>query len=220
MLEARGLTKRWRRGQKSFEAVANAGFKLADGEFAVVVGRSGSGKTTLLNMLVGLLSPDDGEVFIDEVGLWSLDDGALSRLRNERIGYVPQGRSLLGSLTVLDNVRLPFHLAPRGGGSRARALELLDELGLGPMSDNYPADLSGGELRRATLARALINSPKFLVADEPTSDLDLATAREIVELLKNLNAQGLTVLAATHDEEMRAGAGRVMEMAGGELRDV
>jgi putative ABC transport system ATP-binding protein len=217
LLEIRHLSKRYRRGGSWFSAVENVSLRLEGGGFISLMGRSGSGKTTLLHMAVGLLGPDSGEVFLDGVDLFSLDDGERAALRNEKIGYVPQGRSLLGNLTALDNVRLPFHLLSRPGDSRERARELFADLGISHLENSYPAALSGGELRRVALARALMNAPELIVADEPTSDLDIAAAREILELFSRLNERGTSLFLATHDRELGRSGDRVLGMASGRL---
>jgi putative ABC transport system ATP-binding protein len=216
-LEIRHLTKRYLRGRTCFDAVCNASFSLADGAFISLIGRSGSGKTTLLNMVIGLLGPDSGEVLVDGISLFSLDERQRSDFRNARIGYIPQGRSLLGNLTALDNARLPFHLRRRSGDSLHKARELFTQLGISHLENSYPAELSGGELRRVALARALINSPELLLADEPTSDLDIDTAREIWELFSRLNAQGVAFLVATHDVELSRRGNAIWEMHSGRL---
>ncbi|MDR1657306.1 MAG: ATP-binding cassette domain-containing protein [Deltaproteobacteria bacterium] len=220
LLKATHLTKSFRRGGQSFEAVSNASFELVQGEFAAIVGRSGSGKTTLLNLLAGLLSPDRGAVEIDSVQIHSLSDDALTDLRNKKIGIVPQGRSLLGALTVLDNVRLPIHLSKNRNISRPKAMELLEQLEVGFLAGSFPAALSGGELRRVSLARALIGAPLLVIADEPTSDLDSESAENLLALLRRLNEGGMTFLIATHDEQAVKSSGRVLQMASGVLEAV
>ncbi|MDR2125179.1 MAG: ABC transporter ATP-binding protein [Desulfovibrio sp.] len=216
-LEAQHLTKSYRRGQTHFNAVYNACFSLADGAFVSLIGRSGSGKTTLLNMAIGLLSPDSGEILVDGNNLFSLEDRQRSDFRNEKIGYIPQGRSLLGNLTALNNTRLPFHLQRRSGDSLQKARELFIQLGISHLENSYPKELSGGELRRVALARALINSPELILADEPTSDLDIDTAREIWELFSRLNAQGVSFLVATHDVELSRRGNAIWQMHSGRL---
>ncbi|MDR2820746.1 MAG: ABC transporter ATP-binding protein [Desulfovibrio sp.] len=211
------LTKRYQRGDSWFDAVRNASFSLDDGALVSMVGRSGSGKTTLLNMVSGLLCPDSGEILVDGINLFSMDDKKRSDFRNEKIGYIQQGRSLLGNLTALDNVRLPFHLQRRSGDSLQRARGLFADLGVSHLENSYPAELSGGELRRIALARALINAPAIVIADEPTSDLDIDTAHEILELFSRLNAQGVAFLVATHDPELSRCGGMALKMDAGEL---
>jgi putative ABC transport system ATP-binding protein len=168
-------------------------------------------------MIAGLLTPDAGEVFFDGVGPYSLDDPARTAWRNRTLGYMPQGASLLSNLTALDNVRLPFHLQPRRGESLEKARELMNVLGISRLEKSYPSALSGGETRRVALARALMNSPELILADEPTNDLDAETAREMAALLAALNGRGCAFLVATHDRELGR-LGRTLEIANGRLQ--
>ena len=217
LLEISGLRKEYERGDHRFAAVDNLDLTLDRGEFVCLFGRSGSGKTTLLNMIAGLLTPDTGEVLFDGVNLYSLDDPARTAWRNEKLGYLPQGGSLLSNLTALDNVRLPFHLQPRKGESREKAREWMSELGISSLERSYPSALSGGEARRVVLARALMNSPELVIADEPTSDLDAKTAREMASLFSALNSKGCAFLVATHDLELGS-LGRILEISHGRLQ--
>jgi putative ABC transport system ATP-binding protein len=216
-LEIRHLGKRYRRGTAWFDAVRDISFSMDHGSFVSLIGRSGSGKTTLLNMALGFLSPDSGDILMDGVDLFSMNDRERSGLRNGKIGYIPQGRSLLGNLTALDNARLPFHLQPRSGGSLQKARALFADIGISHLENSYPAELSGGELRRVALARALINSPELIIADEPTSDLDIDSAHEILALFTRLNAQGVAFLAATHDLELSRCTSAVLRMDAGKM---
>jgi putative ABC transport system ATP-binding protein len=217
LLTIEHLSKSYRRGKTWFAAVRNVGFSLEAGAFVSLIGRSGSGKTTLLNMVTGLLAPDAGEIRLEGTSIFTLDDRQRTALRNEKIGYVPQGRSLLGNLTALNNARLPFHLQRRAGDSLQKARELFADLGIAHLENSYPAELSGGELRRVALARALITSPELIIADEPTSDLDMDTARGILELFARLNARGVTFLAATHDAELGRCARTTLRMDAGRI---
>lgn len=216
LLEISGLRKEYERGEHCFAAVDNLGLTLDRGEFVCLFGRSGSGKTTLLNMIAGLLTPDSGEVLFDGTNLYSLDDAARTAWRNEKLGYMPQGASLLANLSALDNVRLPFHLQPRDGKSREKARELMEELGISRLEKSYPSALSGGETRRVALARALMNSPEIILADEPTNDLDAETAREMAALFSTLNSRGCAFLVATHDQELGR-LGKTLEISNGRL---
>lgn len=219
LLSVSGLRREYVRAGKPFAAVDNVSFAMDQGEFVSIVGRSGSGKTTLLGMAAGLITPTGGEVRLDGHLLDALDDTALSRLRNQVIGYVPQGTSLLPSLTALDNVRLPRFLAQGNscGDATERALALLEAMGAAYLRDAYPQDMSGGEMRRVAIARALINAPKLLIADEPTSDLDGQSAAEVMRLLSHINAKGAALLVVTHDTELARIAGRTLTMASGRL---
>jgi putative ABC transport system ATP-binding protein len=212
ILKATHLTKRFKRGDKSFEAVSNVSLDVKKGEVVSIIGRSGCGKTTLLNLLAGLINPDSGQVELDQMAIHSMPDDELTTIRNRKIGFVPQGKSLLGSLSVLDNVRLPLFLAKNGQDSRQRALDLLRALGIGELADSQPASLSGGELRRAALARALIASPLLVIADEPTSEMDGGSAESFLNLVKLFNDQGMTFIMATHDMKAAEISGRVLKM--------
>lgn len=219
LLSVTKLRRDYVRAGKFFAAVDNATFTMGRGESVSIIGRSGSGKTTLIGMVAGLISPTSGEVVLDGHPLGALDDEALSRLRNQVIGYVPQGASLLSSLTALDNVRLPRYLAEGNScdGVSERALALLEAMDAVHLRDAYPSDMSGGEMRRVAIARALINSPKLLVADEPTSDLDEQSAADVMRLLSRVNSEGAALLVVTHDMELAGIAGRTLTMASGRL---
>ena len=213
LLQVTALCKHSTRGGRVFAAVQDFCLDLDKGEFVSLIGRSGSGKTTILNMLAGLLTPDSGQVLVNGIDIFSLGDRQRSVLRNNTMGYVPQGTSLIPSLTVLDNVRLPWHLQAHQGQSLQTARDLLDEFGISHLEKSYPRSLSGGETRRAALARALINSPELIIADEPTNDLDIETAREIADLLLRLNGRGTAMLIVTHDLEISRCGGRALEIS-------
>jgi putative ABC transport system ATP-binding protein len=200
MLDAQALTKSYRRGTSAFLAVDTVSFTLREADFVCVTGHSGSGKSTLLNMIAGLLPPDSGQVIFEGQHLTALDDEALSRLRNDKIGYIPQGHSILANFNVLDNVRLPYYLnGRRAGDPTKRALELLEQMGVAHLAQQYPAQLSGGELRRVAIARGLINAPRLLIADEPTGDLDPGSAAEVMDLFAAAARNGTAVFLVTHD---------------------
>jgi putative ABC transport system ATP-binding protein len=149
--------------------------------------------------------------------LTALGDAELSRLRNTKIGYIPQGHSVLANLTILENVCLPFYLCPRGGEPSARAAELLAEVGIAHLAHSYPAELSGGELRRVSIARGLINAPRLLIADEPTGDLDRRNAEGVMELFSAVAKTGTAVLVVTHEADSLRYCDRHLEMDGGKL---
>lgn len=220
LLEIKALRKEYLRGSRRFVAVSDVSFSLKTGDFLRIEGRSGSGKSTLLNMITGLLKPTSGRVFLNGTDISTLNDTDLSALRNACIGYIPQGASLLGNLTVLDNVRLPWFLAKRQGDPTERAHKLLELVGLSDFHHQYPAHLSGGEVRRVAIARAMINQPVLIIADEPTSDLDIETTGEILNLLKYLQEQGSTILMVTHEKYSIGLGNRLCTMASGELKEV
>ncbi|WP_010258165.1 ABC transporter ATP-binding protein [Treponema primitia] len=219
VLEVTGLTKEYKRGPGGFNAVDHANLTVSKGSFVSIIGRSGSGKSTFLNMVAGLMRPTSGVVTIEGRNIFSLNDGDSSLLRNARIGYVPQGQSLLSGLTALDNVRLPFYLFKREGSNTAKAMALLDTVGIGHLAKSYPRQLSGGELRRVSIARALINDPALLIADEPTGDLDIDTTLEIMKLFSRIVQTGTAILLVTHELDTIGYGQSVYEMAAGVLRE-
>lgn len=220
LLVVKNLTKQYGRDNALFNAVNNVSFTMAAGEFVTIMGRSGSGKTTLLNLLAGLLTPTKGYVSIDNTALFELGDRQIAAFRNQYIGYIPQGSSLLANLTGLDNIRLPLYLSGNSViDSQSRALELMERAGISYLQQTYPAAMSGGEMRRIAIVRALMCAPKIIIADEPTSDLDKTTATEIMQLFSQLNQQGSTLLIVTHDESVAQYSQRKLIMQAGQLSD-
>ena len=219
-LEARGVKKDFARGGNSgsvLEAVKPLDFSLESGELVEITGRSGSGKSTLLSMMAGMLVPTGGSICIDDTDIYSMKEEERSRLRNDRIGLIPQGHTALRSLTVLENVMLPFVLYHRETPPEDRAKELLQKVGLFDMKDERPNALSGGELRRMAVARALLMKPEVLLADEPTAGLDEENVEMVMELLRSAADEGASVLLVTHENEARKYADRVLAMDGGRL---
>lgn len=220
-LKAENLSKRYMRktGQANyFYAVRGASLELRPGEVTVLMGRSGSGKTTLLHMLSGLLTPTEGRVLLGDTDLYALDDGALSKLRNAKIAVVPQGRSAIDSLTVLENVLLPGTMY--GSDNENEARRWLEALDIAHLADARPAELSGGELRRMAIARALSQKPAALLADEPTGDLDDANTERVLSVLKDAARNGnAAVLIVSHDNEAERYADGLYRMDGGVVSD-
>lgn len=199
LLEAKNLKKKYQRGKKDFYAVNDVNLQIDEGDFIQIVGKSGSGKSTLLNLLTGLLTPDEGEIILKNRRYQNLTDTESSFLRNTEIGYIPQGYSALSNLTVIDNVWIPHFLYQREGDAVERANELLEQFQIANLAGEYPKFLSGGELKRVSIARALLNRPSILIADEPTSDLDMETTKEIMLLFQNIAEQGIAVVMVTHE---------------------
>lgn len=220
ILEARNVVKEYQRGGRPFRAVDGVSLDIEKGEFVSVSGRSGSGKSTLLNILAGLLPPTAGTVRFGGKSYADLGDRERSVLRGTKLGYIMQGQSVLPNLTVLQNVLLPLTLFRRGAVSDPKALELLGRAGLLPLASQYPAGLSGGEMRRVSIVRALLASPELLIADEPTGDLDQATAKGIMEMFRSAAEKGTAVLMVTHDEGAARCAGRSFFMEDGKLTGV
>jgi len=202
--------------------IQNVSLDIRQGEFILIIGRSGSGKTTLLNLVAGLIKPSSGEVLIDNHDLRNMTDTQLSSLRNRRMGFIFQFPSLLPSLTILQNVVLPttFHSRHRKPNAHKRAADLLQMLGLGERKKVYPRQLSAGEQKRAVIARSLINEPEILLADEPTSDLDERTEQEIMTMLRETHANGMTIMMVTHSTDLIPYATRALKVEDGGLLDV
>ena len=222
IIEATGLTKEFARargGKRLFTAVHPLDIGLEERQLTLVSGHSGSGKSTLANMLAGILTPTAGHVRLDGTDLYSLRDEELSRLRNERIGLVPQGHTALRALTVLDNVLLPSILYSRDEAPAERARELLAAVGLDDLADAAPTELSGGELRRMAIARALLMGPAIVIADEPTAGLDSANATAVLTLLRDAADRAAAVLVVSHEAEAQRFADRSYVMEDGHLRE-
>jgi len=219
MIRLEELQKTFKDGDHSQQVLQDLSLEVAKGEFVALLGRSGSGKSTLLNCIAGIEMPDAGHVRVAGQDITRMNDVARTRLRRDSIGIVFQFFNLLPVLTVLDNVLLPAELAGRSGQAvRARARELLDELGLADRHNELPDHLSGGEQQRVAMARALINQPTLLLADEPTGNLDSKTGAATLELLARINRdQGVTVIMATHSHQAATLAHRVVQLADGRI---
>ena len=219
-LQARGLRRVYGTGDSRVEALAGVSLEVAAGEFLAVVGPSGCGKTTLLQLCGGMDRATAGTVVVDGVALGDLDDDALTALRRECVGFVFQFFNLLPTLTLAENIALPLLLAgvpPAVGVTRAR--EAAERVGLGHRLAHYPGQVSGGELQRAAVARAVIHQPALLIADEPTGNLDSETGRRVLEVLRTMHREtGVALLLATHDPLIAGAADRVLTLRdGGEV---
>ncbi|PXZ05345.1 ABC transporter ATP-binding protein [Gilliamella apicola] len=220
LLEVKNLRKDYKRATQQFSAVNNISFSMAQNDFISIMGKSGSGKTTLLNMIAGLLTPTQGKVTINGTNLFELDDKQVSAFRNQYLGYIPQGSSLLPNLTALENIRLPFSLTKRENQSSLNyALQLLEKAQISYLKDAYPANMSGGEMRRIAILRALICQPQLVIADEPTSDLDEESSAQIMALLADIHQQGTGLLIVTHDNDVAGYSQRTLKMSSGRLID-
>ena len=220
MLSCRDLRKDYVTERGEVAAVDGIDLEIAAGRYAAIIGRSGSGKSSLMAMIGGLSRPSHGEVRVDGTDIWSLSENGLAAFRNKRIGYVFQFASLLPTLRLVDNVALPAML---GGGGRSsatysRAVGLLGQMGLGDHLDAYPSEVSAGEQRRAVIARALINEPALILADEPTSDLDEQTEIEIMDELLAVNRErGTTLILVTHNLALARQAEQIVHIAHGAI---
>lgn len=213
MLELRKLNKSYGNNRRILNDLS---YTLESGEFVAVMGESGVGKSTLLNLIAGLDAPDSGDIIIDGTAMTALDDDAATALRREKFGFVFQAFHILPHLTLQQNVALPLLLNAHesleddaGGISRAR--EMLAAVGLKGRENDFPRQLSGGEMQRVAIARALVHQPKLVLADEPTGNLDPETAQEVLELLRNeIKANGASAIMVTHSHAAAAVADRVL----------
>jgi putative ABC transport system ATP-binding protein len=217
ILNMKNVSRDFRRGKVIVNAVADLNLEVDAGQFVSIVGHSGSGKSTLLNLAVGNLAPTSGSILFEGREIADLDDRELSLLRNEKIGYIPQGLGVLSNLNVLDNVRLPYYSFKREGNPNDEAMKLLEKVGIAHLAEAFPSSLSGGELRRVSIARALINHPVLVVADEPTSDLDEENTRQVLELFCSIVKDGIAVLMVTHESETMLHCDRILHMKNGIL---
>jgi putative ABC transport system ATP-binding protein len=195
------LTKQYKRGITGFYAVEHINMQINKGEFICIIGNSGSGKSTLLNMIAGLLRPTEGNIIIEGQNMSGKKQSELDRFRNHKLGYVMQGQNLLANFNVFDNLCMPYYLSGGKENIQQRALWLLDQVGLLDIKDMYPSQLSGGELRRIAIARAMILNPVLIIADEPTSNLDPDNSKKIMQLFQSISQAGTTVMVSTHDLE-------------------
>ncbi|HEX8670621.1 MAG TPA: ABC transporter ATP-binding protein [Longimicrobium sp.] len=216
VIEARGIVKEYPYQGDAVRALRGVEVEVAAGEMVAIVGPSGCGKSSLLNVLAGIDPPTSGTVRLLGEDLYELDEGARSRLRLRRVGFIFQRFHLLAVLSAAENVELP--MAEAGVPKRERrdrARELLDYVGLGHRTGHRPPHLSGGEQQRVAIARALANRPEVIFADEPTGELDRRTGAEIITLFARLNGEGTTLVVVTHDAKVAESAPRVVEMADG-----
>jgi putative ABC transport system ATP-binding protein len=216
VISADGLTKIYQRGSEEIHALKEVSFAIIKGEFTAIVGPSGSGKTTLLNLIGCLDTPTQGSLRLNGIEVNGLKEKDLVKLRRENIGFVFQQFFLLPTLTVRENIELPL-LFSKKNGYKVNIDEIIQTVGLKPRAEHLPGQLSGGEMQRAAIGRALINEPKIILADEPTGNLDSATALRIFELFKNLNSQGLTLIIVTHNLELANVAHNVIQLKDGEI---
>ncbi len=215
ILNLDNVRKLYNGGETPVEAVRGVTMRLEAGDFVALMGPSGCGKSTLLHLCGAMDRPTSGKLIIEGTDIQELNDDRLTKLRRERLGFVFQFFNLLPTLTVRENIELPLQLSGVHDTNREARL-LAERVGLGHRLGHYPQQLSGGEMQRAAIARAVIHRPALLIADEPTGNLDSANGENILELLRELNRDlGLTILMATHSQETAAAAKRVLTMRDG-----
>jgi len=217
ILQCRQLTKRYDQGGLHVEVLKGVNLTIGVGERVAIMGASGSGKSTLLHLLGGLEKASGGEVVLDGVNINQVSAGKLAKLRNKSLGFIYQSHHLLGEFTVLENVAMPLLIGGETvNQARIRAGELLQRVGLGHRIEHKPGELSGGERQRAAVARALINKPSLVLADEPTGNLDSKTADQVYQLMLELNQElNVSFLVVTHDHDLAARMGKVLHMEDG-----
>ena len=217
MIQLKNVTKTVTSGTDDLTILNDVSFEISDGQFVAVTGASGSGKSTLLGLIAGLDAPSSGQIFVDGDEVTAMGEDALARLRSEKIGFIFQSFHLIPSLTAYENILIPMEILGLDN-VRERADRLLDAVDLTNRGHHYPAELSGGEQQRVAIARAFANRPKFLLADEPTGNLDSKNGQHIFDLMKNLHAQNnVTLVLVTHDPNLAAQAQRQIILADGKV---
>jgi len=222
VIELQNVTKIYKpRKQRSVTALDDETLKVSPGEFLVITGRSGCGKTTILNLLAGLARPTSGKVFIDGIDIWTLDDRQISALRKEKIGFMFQVPSLIPVLNVVDNVMVPtmFTAPEKRLDAYDRAEKALADVGLSHKMEAFPRHLSAGEEKRVVIARAIVDNPPFLLADEPTANLDELTEKEVMALLESIHKGGTAIVLVTHHPSLIGYGTRHLTMSDGKLTE-
>lgn len=218
MVKVKNLSKTIKNGKASIDILKNINLEVNAGEILSIMGPSGCGKSTLLGIMGGIDKPDRGKVFIGETDLYALKDEALDKFRNENIGIIFQNHCLVEELSLIDNIELPVIFSEKKENFGNAIAELIEFLGLGGKETLYPAQLSGGEKQRAAIARALINSPKVLIADEPTGALDSFNSNNILNLFRDMvNKFKISIIISTHDYHVSEVSDRQIKMLDGEL---
>lgn len=219
IMEIKDLTRKYRLGQEVITALDGVGFTVDKGEFITILGTSGSGKTTLLHIMAGLERPTRGDVLINGVSLTKMKEKDMIFFRRRHMGFIFQSYNLLPTMTAVENVALPLIFEGVAVKERAkRARDMLIQVGLRDRMKNRPTEMSGGQQQRVSIARALINDPKIIFADEPTGNLDTKTSREIMDILiEKVRAVGVTLVMVTHDLELAGYADRVIHMIDGQI---
>ncbi len=217
-IELKNVTKTFHAGEEEYSAVRSVSLGIESGEFVAVMGPSGSGKSTLLSLVGGLSHATSGLVSVDGIDLGALGPNKLSDFRREYLGFVFQSFYLVPYLTALENVMLPLTVQPgMNGTAHAVAQDALRKVGLDAKSRRFPSQLSGGEQERVAIARAIVNKPPVILADEPTGNLDTKTGDHVLDMLQDLNREGLTIVMVTHNLENAKRAGRTIEIRDGQV---
>lgn len=221
MIEVKNVSKIYKMGKEEFAALNNVSLKINEGEFVAIVGPSGSGKSTLMHLIGGLDTPTSGNIYIEGKDISKLKDKEMSKYRNNSIGFVFQAFNLENTQTALENVMMPLIFAGISKSKRKKmSMEALELVDLKDKARNKPMEMSGGQRQRVSIARALVNSPKIIFADEPTGNLDSKNGNNVMDLLINLNKQGYTIITVTHNMEDAKRANRIIKIKDGEIQEV
>ncbi|MGI9468452.1 MAG: ABC transporter ATP-binding protein [Rubripirellula sp.] len=214
----RDLTKEYVLKSETVRALRGVSFDVPEGDYVAIMGPSGSGKSTLLNLLGCLDKPTDGSLYLGQDDIAEMTDDELAEIRSTRIGFVFQSYNLIQQLSVVENIQVPLYYQGRlGSGEKRRAMELAERVGLGDRLDHRPAQLSGGQQQRVAIARSLVNDPFFVLADEPTGNLDSVTTDEILAIFDQLNDEGRTIILVTHEDDVADRAKRIVRLKDGML---
>ena len=218
VLKTEELTKIYGEGESRVNALDKVNLSFEQGEFAAIVGTSGSGKSTLLHMLGGLDRPTSGRVFVENKDIFSMNDESLTFFRRRKIGFVFQSFNLVPTLNVYENIELPLrYLNISASERKAKVTEIMKRMAISHRAQHFPQQLSGGQQQRVAIARAVVAGPKLILADEPTGNLDSKNGKEVMDLLKELNAEGTTIVMVTHSQKDAAQAQRTIDLFDGQI---
>jgi len=217
MIEVSHISKTFQKDTVEVQVLRDISVTIEEGEFVSIMAPSGMGKSTLLNILGCLDKSTEGTYVLDGVPVHDMDDDELSRIRNEKIGFVFQSFHLLPRMTAWENVTLPLVYSDTNSNMKARAVQVLESMGLADRVDHLPRELSGGQQQRVAIARALINNPRIILADEPTGNLDSSSGEEVVRIFRQLHAGGVTLVVVTHDMDVALQADRIIQMKDGKI---
>lgn len=219
LIELKKIDKIYRSGQQSFQALKNVDLSVKEGEMLAIQGKSGAGKSTLLHIIGCVDTFDKGSYILDGIDVRKLNDRQLSKIRNQKMGFVMQDFALVPKMSVYENIAIPLYLSKsiRFKDIRDKVTKTAEDVGLSSQLDKRANQLSGGQKQRVAIARAVVNSPKIILADEPTGALDAATASEIIALLKKQNEKGITVIIITHDDSVAESCGRIIRIQDGKV---
>ena len=221
MIEVKNVSKIYKMGKEEFAALNNVNLNINEGDFLAIVGPSGSGKSTLMHLIGGLDTPTSGSIYMEGKDISKLKDKQMSKYRNSTIGFVFQSFNLENTQTALENVMMPLIFAGANGKERKlKAINALKMVDLEDKLQNKPSEMSGGQRQRVSIARALVNTPKIIFADEPTGNLDSKNGAKVMDLLKDLNKKGYTIIMVTHNVEDAKEAKRIIKIRDGEIQEV